>query len=247
VTNRKLSSGLDLVKSPSWVEASLWRRWTKENDMPARQALFDQYLPFAKKVAADQYYKRKPSNFELADLEQWTVEALLESIDRFNPALKTNFTGFARKRLIGRVADGIASMSEIGRQSRHIYQTEKERLNSLKGKNVGSNDSSLDALRKLTIGLALGMMLEASDLAMGDDKRDTAPNGYDSLEWKSMQKKLNAEIEQLPPPQPFLIRQHYHNEISFSEIATLLKLSKGRVSQLHSQALALLQKRVGKI
>jgi RNA polymerase sigma factor for flagellar operon FliA len=42
-----------------------------------------------------------------------------------------------------------------------------------------------------------------------------------------------------------IVRQHYENGVSFTHIAQLLGLSKGRVSQLHASAVARLRARIG--
>ncbi len=245
--NSKPRSGLAIVRNPRWVEAACWRRHQYGGDADAREALFETYLPFAKKLAADQYYRRRRNNYELGDLEQWAVEALLDAIDRYDPYRRIPFTAFARRRIIGNIADGIAGMSEVGRQSRHLTRLEKERLEALT--NSGADKASDDPfaqLRELTIGLALGMMLEGTGLYLDADRPSPAPSAYDSLVWKNMVRRLNEEVENLSPPQPFLLRQHYREGVSFAQLAQLLRLSRGRISQLHRKALETLRRRLGK-
>ena len=240
-------SGLALLRNPRWVEASYWRRHDQLKDQEARQALFQQYLPFAKKLAANQYFNRSRDNYELADLEQLALEALLESIDRFNASRGVPFTAFARQRIMGNISDGVAKMSEVGRQSQHSYQKEQDRLRSLKTEVFETEKRPIDKLRDLTVGLALGLMLEGTRLYVDDHTYSDNPDGYDGLVWKNMTKKVDTEVARLPDPQPFIIRQHYQNDVSFVQIAQILNLTKGRISQLHKKALTLLRKRIGKL
>jgi flagellar biosynthesis protein FlhA len=50
--------------------------------------------------------------------------------------------------------------------------------------------------------------------------------------------------QQMPEREQTILRQHYVNSISFDQLAALLAISKGRVSQLHRAALSLLRKRL---
>lgn len=240
-------SGLSLVLDPRWVEASCWLQMGAKNDQRARRVLFETYLPFARKLAASQYFSRRRDNYQLADLEQLAVEALLTSIERFDPTRQVPFPSFARPRILGNIADGIASMSEVGRQSSHHRQQEKERLRSLKHSSHEATERPLDTLRELTVGLALGMMLEGTGQYVEDDEVSKDPSSYDSMVWKAMKVKLADEVERLPDPHGFIVREHYQNDISFSQIAKVLGLTRGRISQLHRKALELLRKRVGKL
>jgi RNA polymerase sigma factor for flagellar operon FliA len=55
VTRARAPSGLDLLVRPCREEASLWRRLRFENDFECRERLFNQYLPFARSVAASHF------------------------------------------------------------------------------------------------------------------------------------------------------------------------------------------------
>jgi len=62
-------------------------------------------------------------------------------------------------------------------------------------------------------------------------------NPYASVELFHLRKKLINSVEKLPPREATVIRMHYFEHEEFQLIAEQLKVSKGRVSQLHSQAL----------
>ena len=88
-------------------------------------------------------------------------------------------------------------------------------------------------------------MLEGTGLVEPEDGIDRRPNAYESLAWRQLNAQLDREIDRLPEREAAIIRQHYENGVSFSQIAQLLDLSKGRVSQLHAHALAKLRTRIG--
>jgi RNA polymerase sigma factor for flagellar operon FliA len=89
------------------------------------------------------------------------------------------------------------------------------------------------------IGLAFGYLLEDAQL-------NTAPEGqqdnpYKQLEVNRLKARLQAIVDRLPEKEGIVIRYHYFEHHNFSEIATLMKLTKGRVSQLHSRALVMIR------
>jgi RNA polymerase sigma factor for flagellar operon FliA len=88
-------------------------------------------------------------------------------------------------------------------------------------------------------------MLEGTSLIEPSDGADHRPNAYESLAWRELQALITREIGQLPERESVIIRQHYENGVSFTHIAQLLGLSKGRVSQLHTSAIARLRARIG--
>lgn len=238
------SSGLDLLAEPSRVEAALWRRLRFEADETCRERLFQRYADFARALAARHARRRAISYVDRGDIEQFAFEGLLQAIDRYDPVNGAPFTAYARRRIAGSIADGIAAMSEAGAHARHRRRAEQERLRSLVGGPEAANANAIAALSDVAIGLALGMMLERG-LVAGPGEPDPAPTAYESLEWRETQMRLLREVGQLPEREAAIIRHHYENGLSFTQIADLLGLSRGRVSQLHRASLDRLRKRIG--
>lgn len=237
------SSGLDLIVLPERVEASLWRRLRLEAEADCREQLFDRYVGFARTIAKRHHRRRAALRIEGAEFEQLAYEGLLQAIDRFDPLQRVPFSAYARRRISGSIADGIARMSEAGAQTRYRYRIEQERMRSLA---PGGNpaEDAVAALSDLAVGLALGLILEGT-IAVSENAPDPAPNAYESLEWRDMQLRLGREVTKLPEREAIIIRQHYDNGLSFAQIAVLLGLSRGRVSQLHRAALERLRKKMG--
>jgi len=53
-----------------------------------------------------------------------------------------------------------------------------------------------------------------------------------------MRSLLARALQTLPEKQQLVMALHYQQDLSFAEIADVLKLTRGRISQLHSQAMA---------
>jgi RNA polymerase sigma factor for flagellar operon FliA len=101
---------------------------------------------------------------------------------------------------------------------------------------------------EIAVGLALGFMLEDAGLFSHDG--EGAPEirsqttAYDSLAWKDTVEHLHAQLSALPEREQMILRQHYLLGVSFDQIASLLSITKGRVSQLHKAALSRLRQRM---
>ena len=242
----KPTRGMDLVVRPPRVEASLWRRLRGQNESECREALFNRYVGLARAIAAAHYFRRRIKRSERTDFEQFAYQGLLQAIDRFDPLLGVPFSAFARRRIAGSISEGAAQMSEVDAQISHRHRIERERLRSLvRQEGAPPEEDALAALSGLAMGLALGLMLEGTGLMNGANAADTRPNPYESLEWRQMQKKLLREVVKLPENEAIVVRQHYDNGLRFAQIAELLELSPGRISQLHRSALERLRKRIG--
>jgi RNA polymerase sigma factor for flagellar operon FliA len=236
--------GVDLVLVPPRVEASLWRRFRFERELDCRQQIFTRYRGLARSLAARQLRGRPRNGVELDDMAQFAYEGLLLAIDRYDPLRGIPFGAFARRRIVGCIADGASRMNELDAQYSYRRRVEGERARSLKSEPTAAADP-LRALAELATGLAIGLMLEGTGTVEPVDGADHRPNAYESLAWRQLQAVLKTEIGNLPEREAVIVRQHYENGVSFTHIAQLLGLSKGRVSQLHASALRRLRGRVG--
>jgi RNA polymerase sigma factor for flagellar operon FliA len=245
--NARRLRGLDLLERPDRVEASLWRSHRDAPGALSRQRLFEHYQPFARKLGAYHFSRRKADNFERGDVEQLAYEALLQAIDRYDPGRNVPFEAYARLRIAGHINNCLPAMSEASAQYRFRKRTERDRLRSLR--EGGSDDAAQDAmaaLSQLAATLALGLMLEDSGEIDPDSLPDPQPSAYESLAWHEMKQKIMDEIAALPAREADVIRKHYQNGVSFQQIAELMGVSKGRISQIHRAALQRLREQLAR-
>lgn len=234
-------AGIDILLKPPRVEASLWRRLRYEREMRCREQIFSRYRGLARAIASGQARIRPANGIELRDMEQFAYEGLLQAIDRYDPLRGIPFGAFARRRIAGSVVDGASRMSEVDAQYGYRRRVEQERARSLE--NVASADP-IRALAELASGLAVGLMLEGTNLVEDEHGADSRPSAYESLAWRELQALIVREIGRLPDREATIIRQHYEHGVNFTQIAQLLGLSKCRVSQLHSAAIGRLRARI---
>lgn len=228
-------------------ELSLWRAMRDEGSEAARERIFAFHLPFARALAGRQFRGRQGGDIEYEDFLQLACAGLLEAMDRYDPGIGVPFRGFAVRRINGSIIDGLAKMNEVREQISFRRRVKRERLRSLAGGDAGdlAPGAAVEALVDLAVGLALGFMLEGTSLYQDDgDSGAGQPTAYDSLAWKDLIERLAAELGRLPDRDRTIIQLHYLDEVNFDQIAALLGLTKGRISQLHKAALALLRKRI---
>jgi RNA polymerase sigma factor for flagellar operon FliA len=230
--------GMALLTRPDRVEAALWRALHSDpGHEEARHTLFARHQPFARRLAAAQYARRAAGGFERGDIEQLAYEALLHAIARYDPTRGIPFEGYARRRILGHISNGLAQMSESAAQYRYRQRAERDRLRSLReGQDATeAQQGALAALAQLASLLAIGLM--AQDAIDPDELADDQPNAYETLAWHEMRIKLRDAIAALPERERYLISQYYTAGVSFQHIAAIWGVSKGRVSQIHRAAL----------
>jgi RNA polymerase sigma factor for flagellar operon FliA len=236
--------------SASIGEAELWRRHREERDESARDLLIARFLPYARTVAATYYARRTHDEIEFDEYLQLARLGMLEALDRYDPAAGAQFKTYAARRMHGAILDGLEKLTEKQRQIAVRRHMQNERLQSLKTHDCAgpsaSGDGLFQRLAEVGIGLALGFLLE--DTGMYADEREirTLPdNHYQQLELRQTQRHLRDLVAQLPEVQRMVIRNHYLQNQPFDEIASQLGLSKGRISQIHKQALGSMRQMIG--
>ena len=228
------------------VEADLWRSFATDPGGPARLRLFEAYLPFSRRIAAQVRRDRPGADLDIEDLRQTAAEALLQVLDRFDPSRGAAFEAFAARRIAGAVIDGIAQTTELRRQISTRNRIRAERARSLAPAHPErlSAGDALQALSDLAVDLALGFMLEDAALSGGPEQESRAPNAYESLAWTDTVKRVTQALERLPEQERTVIRLHYLQGLEFSRVADTLGLSRGRISQIHAAALQRLRTRL---
>ncbi len=223
--------------------ASLWLAWREHGDQQARQKLIDGHLRFARIMAARLYARRYYSTLEFGDYMQYATVGLMESVDRFDPARGVKFETYAASRINGAILDGITSSSDIHEQLAVRKRVLGERTALLSDAALAppqSTDDLFARLADLAIGLAVGFALEGTGMYQTDEG-EYAEAGYQRVELRQLRRQVERLLAALPAKQHAVICGHYQQQMTFDEIATRLQLSRGRIAQLHKEALASLR------
>lgn len=221
-------------------EATLWSAWLTERSVTNRHALVEHYAAWTRLVARDIFLKIRIHGTEWTDYVHYATIGLLECIDRFDSAKGVYFQTYARHRMRGAILNNIGRFAEgTGRENGPAARY-AERIESLNYHDLDSDNALQDVL-EISTGLAIGYLL---DLGTLPEKDSTENDPYRQLESEHIEQSIAKFVELLPEKERIIIHYHYFQQVSFVEIAGLLELTKGRVSQLHKQAINCIRERL---
>ncbi|WP_339385504.1 sigma-70 family RNA polymerase sigma factor [Acidovorax sp. sic0104] len=236
------------------------------NDFQARELLVRHYMPLARTLAAVNFKGRFNDDVPFSDYMQLACVGLMESVDRFEPHQAVPFKSYAAHRIRGAILNGLEKETEKNQQIAARKRIRNDRLEAVKANAKESAASPcieakpssqkvqrdlLCYLAEVGIGLALGVLLEDSAMVLDQEPADTSESAspeasyFRKSETARLRELLRAAVSQLPDRERTVIRYHYQQEVAFDEVGRLLNVSRGRISQLHRQALIRLRTALG--
>jgi RNA polymerase sigma factor for flagellar operon FliA len=222
--------------------AALWQALLAQRDLGVRAQLVAHYMRFARMLAAKSYARRGIGGVDFDDYLQHAHVGLIESIDRYDPQRGIKFETYAATRITGAILNGLEAASDI-----HGQVAARRRLLAARTASLDSGQDAPDgpqevfgALAEIAIGLALGFALDETGMVRSEE-RDYPDSGYAALEMKQIGERALALLAKLPGNQRLVIQYHYLQHIAFEQIALMLELSKGRIAQIHKEALGKLR------
>lgn len=220
------------------LEQGLWRQFAQQKDDETRSKLIQAYTPLVRRISAKMYSRRVDELVEFDDYFQFGVIGLMEALSRYKPDSNATFKTYASYRISGAILNGIEKTSEYRTQNAYRKKLMKERIKSVES--ISNQDTFADMMNT-AIYLALGYMLDESGR---DLSKENVVQGhhYNSNELARLQQQLKYFVDKLPYKESLIIKYHYYESVSFEEIAQILDITKGRVSQLHKQALQRVRK-----
>ncbi len=217
------------------TEIELWRLYVKHNDLVAREALIKYHMPLAKKITAGLYAKRIDDGVEFFDYLQFAHIGLIEAIDKFDPDRNVLFGTYASYRISGSILDGVCKLTEKREQMALHYRLNSERIKSMALSDDSDPDDLFGQLATTTIGLAIIYMLEDTQLVQSNNEK-TQPTPYAVHAISELKAQILYAVDSLSGKQKVIIQSHYFEHKNFNEIADVLGVTKGRVSQIHKHA-----------
>lgn len=228
-------------------ELVLWRRYRDGGDPAAREKLLALHLPYARVVAATYYSKRFHDEIEFGDYHQFASIGLLEALERFDPDRGAQFRTFAARRMHGAILNGLERLTEKQQQIAARQRIRAQRTEALKeialertavreGSAPKGAEQLMTYVAEVGLGLALSWLLEGTSMVDGPNRAESIPF-YRNAQVRELRERLLAIVDALPPQERTVIRSHYLQEVPFEQVAKTLNLTKGRISQIHKQAL----------
>jgi len=225
--------------------AMLWKEYKKSKSSSLKEALIKQYLRLV-------YYVIHRTELKGAnllnekDFYQFGILGLNEAIERFDPNYGVKFETYAIPRIRGMILDELRKLDFIPRSYKESVKKELDEENARRRENDQCELTITDYLReyqKLSLSQQVGEEEDTVlDLLPGDGE-----SPMDIVEKEDLKEIILKEINKLPERQKLVITLYYFEEMNYQEIADLLNISVSRVSQLHTEVINKLRKKLKKL
>jgi RNA polymerase sigma factor for flagellar operon FliA len=212
------------------------------------QTLLAQYGSLIEKLA--RRISARVGNPNLAD-DLWSAGALglLDAAQRFDPSLAIRFETFVQHRIRGAMVDELRRLDHLPRRLRAETSRAAKTRETL-GKELGRPADDHEVAERLGIDLAELGATDALALPPGPLLPETlrsllAASPEDQALRIEAKQQLTKAIAELPERLQILLSLHYVEDLTYREIAEVLRVSQPRVSQLHSEAVGKLRQSLG--
>jgi RNA polymerase sigma factor for flagellar operon FliA len=208
-----------------------------------QEELLRTHMPLVRRIAAH-IASRLPHDVVVDDLAQEGALGLLDAIGRHQAQSNENFEAYASMRIRGAIYDACRRNDLLARQHRDRLDSVQAVIRRLEHE-LGRVPTQAECAAGLKLPLqeyqqwldqAVGLLPldEVPEEWLPDDPQS---DPFDHLALQQMRALLGRALEKLPEKQQLVMALHYQQDLSFAEIAEVLKLTRGRISQLHSEAM----------
>lgn len=207
-------------------------------------------------ILVGRMFTQVPSFMNKDDMKSAGMLGLLDAANKFDPAKNIQFKTFAEYRIRGAILDETRKLDWFSRSLRDKQSRIGKTIVDLELK-LGRDpedhevakamDMSLDEYRQMlgevshlgcvSLNETLDHSQEGSSFldSLIDERADISPGAR--IEEAQLTQKVAEVLAQLSEKERLVISLYYYEELTQKEIAEVMELSEGRVSQLHSQAL----------
>ena len=231
---------------------ALWRNWKTKRDARSRDRLVVAYAPMVRYIASRKV-RELPAHCDLDDLASAGLVALMEAIDRFDPAKGATFEQYAWTRVAGALLDELRKQDwasrSVRREGRRIERardaffarngtmpSEAELAVEL-GTTVGDLRATLEDIDRSDVA-SLNAPARGAEDATVTEVGDTiqAPHGDHEPESRLLGADRNsavrAAIARLSDREREVLALVHVQEVPGAEIGRMLGISESRVSQI---------------
>lgn len=195
-----------------------------------------------------------PKNTELNELISAGTLGLLEALGKYRAQLGVKFETYAESRIRGAMLDELRRLDWFPRTLRlRVRQIDaavrnieyekgskatEEEIQLATGLEIKDVRQGLEALQsQLCLSLDL-----VQDSVSYDSMGSHEGEPYRHTEFKEMLEKIIPLVGALTPREKLVLSLYYTDELNMREVAQVMEITEGRVSQLHAQALGRLRR-----
>ena len=198
---------------------------------------------------------RVQSIIDIEDLIQIGMIGLISAAQNYTPIKNASFSSYASLRIRGEIVDYLRKNSSLCRSTIKMKKLTENAVENL-NKKLGREPDSIEIAKEINIDHAKYLEWEAAFQASMikniDDIYDEFSYWFASKEDNPEQKINNKELKELlkkslsllSEKEAMLIQLYYVEELNIYEIAKILDISTGRVSQIKSSALKQIRSKI---
>lgn len=239
-----------------------YKEGTKKIDRRTKEKLILEYAPLIKFIA-QKIAVRLPSNIEFDDLVSSGVIGLMDAIDKYDPTRDNKFKTYAEFRIRGAILDELRAQDWVPRSVREKAK-QLERAHIRLEQQLGRVPTEDEITKELNISkdeyfellnqvksVSILSLDEAGSFNSSDRKSILSllesckiPSPMAQLNLKAVKEVVTKAIEALPEKQRLVLSLYYYEDLNLKEIGDVLDVTESRVSQLHTQAILWLRRKL---
>jgi RNA polymerase sigma factor FliA len=233
---------------------ALWSKYKRTGDMQVRNRLVMTFAPLVKYIVFKKA-RELPARCDVEDFISCGLEALIASIDRYDPVKGATLEQFAWTRIHGAVLDELRRQDwaprSLRRWERDIARA-RDQFTAIHGHRPSKDELadslaiSVDDLRRREDDIAVSDVTSLNALVISDDETtveriDTLAAGDERLDpvhasaGQEGKAKFRSAFQKLPQRDREIAVLLYVNNLTLREIGDILGVSESRVCQIHSQ------------
>jgi len=242
---------------------ALWRRYKESGDVQLRNRLVMTYAPLVKYIVYKKV-RELPARCEVEDFISCGLEALIASIDRYDPDKGATLEQFAWTRIHGAVLDELRRQDwaprSLRRWERDIHRA-REQFSAVHNRRPTREELAdalaitVEELRRREDDIAVSDVTSLNTLVISDDETtveriDTIAGGEtrddpeNAVEVQQAKERFRRAFEGLPKREREVAVLLYVKNLTLREIGEILGVSESRVCQIHSQLKRTLRKQL---
>ena len=224
---------------------------------PNVESLIVDNMNLVKKIAWHMH-GRVRSAMEIEDLMQIGYYGLVTAAQKYSPQEDATFASYAVLRIRGAIVDHLRKSSNLCRTTIQMQQKQKKAVESLLGslqreplpseiaKEMGLELNEYREWEKAFNANVHQSLDEVYDeYSMWFVSKDNTPE--ENLDKSQLKSILTEALKKLPEKEAMVIQLYYVEELNVYEIAKVMEITTGRVSQIKKSAVSLLRSYIKKI
>lgn len=219
--------------------------WLREKKQAERDWLIEKHKPLvlhlAKKIS-----NSLPFAPDFEDLVAYGQLGLIEASERFDSTRGNSFGTFAFYRIRGAIYDGLREMGAISRSRQFRFASNANEMlmteadDAIHETGAATVDDEVQSIEKIVDNLIPIYFLSLDAEGAMEVKDDTAFKHAD-FEQRDLLAAVKRVLEEIEPEESELLKKIYFKNLSMTELAAQMGVTKSWVSRLHARAVKHLQ------